>query len=38
MEMIIAGEVLDWSEAEEIESIAKVFMLGQRIRELSKSL
>ena len=35
MEIIIAGEVLNWSEAKEIESIAKVFMLGQRIRELS---
>ena len=33
--MIIAGVVLDWKEAEEIEGIVKVFMLGNRIREIS---
>ena len=35
MKLVIAGEVLDWNEAKEIESIAKVFMLSQRIKELS---
>ena len=36
MELIIAGEVSDWNDAKEIESIAKVFMLSKRIKELSQ--